>query len=107
MGGDKWFGVPNYAEYLQVYYNKDLFKKYDVEIPKTFDELTAAMDKFVAKDVTPLTNAGAEYMAHQFVYQLALDKADQNWWTPSSATPARSTSTTPPGRTGRRPLPTG
>jgi raffinose/stachyose/melibiose transport system substrate-binding protein len=79
MGGDKWFGVPNYAEYLQVYYNKDLFKKYGVEIPKTYDELVAAMDKFVAKDVTPLTNAGAEYMAHQFVYQLALDKADQNW----------------------------
>ncbi|TDD70847.1 extracellular solute-binding protein [Actinomadura darangshiensis] len=79
MGGDKWFGVPNYAEYLQVYYNKDLFKKNDVEIPKTYAELTAAMDKFVEKGVTPLTNAGAEYMAHQFVYQLALDKADRPW----------------------------
>ena len=79
MGSGEWYGVPNYGEFVQVYYNKDLFKKYDVEIPKTFDELTAAMDKFVAKDVTPLTNAGAEYMAHQFVYQLALDKADQNW----------------------------
>ncbi|WP_021599714.1 ABC transporter substrate-binding protein [Actinomadura welshii] len=79
MGGDKWFGVPNYAEYVQVYYNKDLFKKHGVEIPTTFAELTAAMDEFVAKGVTPLTNAGAEYMAHQFVYQLALDKADQTW----------------------------
>ncbi|MFA1538698.1 ABC transporter substrate-binding protein [Actinomadura monticuli] len=79
MGGDKWFGIPNYAEYLQVYYNKDLFEKNDVEIPKTYDELVAAMDEFVAKGVTPLTNAGAEYIAHQFVYQLALDKADQNW----------------------------
>ncbi|MGW5411578.1 ABC transporter substrate-binding protein [Actinomadura geliboluensis] len=79
MGGDKWFGVPNYAEYVQVYYNKDLFKKNGVEIPTTYAELTAAMDKFVAKGVTPLTNAGAEYMAHQFVYQLALDKADKSW----------------------------
>lgn len=79
MGGDTWYGVPDYAEYLQVYYNKDLFKKNGVEIPTTFAELTAAMDKFVAKGVTPLTNAGAEYMAHQFVYQLALDKADRSW----------------------------
>ncbi|MES9541566.1 extracellular solute-binding protein [Actinomadura sp. NPDC000600] len=79
MGGDKWYGVPDYAEYVQVYYNKDLFKKNGVEIPTTFAELTAAMDKFVAKGVTPLTNAGAEYMAHQFVYQLALDKADRAW----------------------------
>jgi raffinose/stachyose/melibiose transport system substrate-binding protein len=79
MGGDTWFGVPNYAEYVQVYYNKDLFKKNGIEIPTTFAELTAAMDAFVAKGVTPLTNAGAEYMAHQFVYQLALDKADKSW----------------------------
>ncbi|WP_437337429.1 ABC transporter substrate-binding protein [Sorangium sp. So ce394] len=79
MGGDKWYGVPNYAEYTLVYYNKDLFKKHDVEVPTTFDELTKALDAFVAKGVTPLANAGAEYMAQQYVYQLALDKADSPW----------------------------
>ncbi|MFF5264992.1 extracellular solute-binding protein [Actinomadura viridis] len=79
MGGDKWFGVPNYAEYVQVYYNKDLFDKHGVKVPTTFAEFTAALDTFVGKGVTPLTNAGAEYMAHQFVYQLALDKADRAW----------------------------
>ncbi|MGK5555738.1 ABC transporter substrate-binding protein [Actinomadura kijaniata] len=79
MGGDKWFGVPNYAEYLQVYYNKDLFEKHGVKIPTTYDELVSAMDAFVGKGVTPFTNAGSEYMAHQFVYQLALDKADRSW----------------------------
>ncbi|WP_437940437.1 ABC transporter substrate-binding protein [Sorangium sp. So ce341] len=79
MGGDRWYGVPNYAEYTLVYYNKDLFKKHDVAVPTTFDELTKAMDAFVAKGVTPLANAGAEYMAQQYVYQLALDKADPPW----------------------------
>jgi raffinose/stachyose/melibiose transport system substrate-binding protein len=79
MGGDKWFGVPNYAEYLQVYYNKDLFEQHDVKVPTTYAELVAAMDAFVKKNVVPMTNAGAEYMAHQFVYQLALDKADRPW----------------------------
>ena len=79
MGSGKWYGVPNYAEYTMAYYNKDLFKKYGVAEPKTFDELTAAMDKFVAKGVTPLANAGAEYMAQQYLYQLALSKADRSW----------------------------
>ncbi|MHB9861352.1 ABC transporter substrate-binding protein [Streptomyces sp. YIM S03343] len=79
MGSGKWYGVPNYAEYTMVFYNKDLFKKYNVAEPTTFDELTAAMDKFVAKGVTPLANAGAEYMAQQYLYQLALTKADRSW----------------------------
>ncbi|WP_458244065.1 ABC transporter substrate-binding protein [Streptomyces sp. MAI_2237] len=79
MGSGKWYGIPNYAEYTMVYYNKDLFKKYGVAEPKTFDELTAAMDKFVAKGVTPLANAGAEYMAQQYLYQLALSRADRSW----------------------------
>ena len=25
MGSGKWYGVPNYGEYVMVYYNKDLF----------------------------------------------------------------------------------
>jgi raffinose/stachyose/melibiose transport system substrate-binding protein len=79
MGGDKWFGVPNYAEYLQVYYNKSMFDKYGIKVPTTFDEFTKAMDTFVSKGVTPLSNAGAEYPAQQYLYQLALSKADRPW----------------------------
>jgi raffinose/stachyose/melibiose transport system substrate-binding protein len=79
MGSGNWYGVPNYAEYTMVFYNKDLFKKYNIAEPKTFDELTAAMGKFADKGVTPLANAGAEYMAQQYLYQLALTKADRSW----------------------------
>ncbi|KAA0930478.1 ABC transporter substrate-binding protein [Streptomyces apricus] len=79
MGSGKWFGIPNYAEYTMVFYNKDLFAKYGIAEPRTFDELTAAMDTFVDKGVTPLANAGAEYMAQQYLYQLALSKADRAW----------------------------
>jgi raffinose/stachyose/melibiose transport system substrate-binding protein len=79
MGSGKWYGVPNYAEYTMVFYNKDLFRKYGISEPKTFDELTAAMDAFVKKGVTPLANAGAEYLAQQYLYQLALSKADRSW----------------------------
>ncbi|WP_329299970.1 extracellular solute-binding protein [Streptomyces sp. NBC_00659] len=79
MGSGKWYGVPNYAEYTVVFYNKDLFKKYGIAEPATYDELVSAMDAFVAKGVTPLANAGAEYMAQQYLYQLALSKADRSW----------------------------
>src|SRR3954469_6505939 len=58
MGGDKWYGIPNYAEYLQVFYNKKLFDKYGVKVPTTFEEFTAAMDTFAKKGVTPLANGG-------------------------------------------------
>jgi len=79
MGSGNWYGVPNYAEYTMVFYNKDLFEKHGIAEPATLAELTAAMDKFVDAGITPLANAGAEYIAQQYLYQLALSKADRAW----------------------------
>ncbi|MDX3694041.1 extracellular solute-binding protein [Streptomyces europaeiscabiei] len=79
MGSGKWYGVPNYAEYTMVFYNKELFKKHGIAEPTTLAELTAAMDEFVDAGITPLANAGAEYMAQQYLYQLALSRADRAW----------------------------
>jgi raffinose/stachyose/melibiose transport system substrate-binding protein len=79
MGGDKWYGVPNYAEYLMVYYNKSMFDQHGIKVPKTFDEFTAAMDVFVKKGVTPLANGAMEYPGQHYLYQLALSKADPTW----------------------------
>ncbi|WP_433290546.1 extracellular solute-binding protein [Actinoplanes sp. CA-030573] len=77
MGSGKWFGVPNYGEYVTVYYNQDLFKKYNLQVPATLDEFTKVMDAFVAKGVTPLSVGGAEYPAQQIFYELALSQADR------------------------------
>ncbi|MEV4562524.1 extracellular solute-binding protein [Nonomuraea sp. NPDC049419] len=79
MGSGKWYGVPNYGEFVMVYYNKDLFAKHKVEVPTTYEEFTAALDTFVKAGVTPLANAGAEYPAQQILYQLALTKAQKPW----------------------------
>ncbi|CAM3311268.1 ABC transporter substrate-binding protein [Kibdelosporangium persicum] len=79
MGSGKWYGVPNYAEYVMVFYNKDMFAQQGISVPGTVEELTAAMDKFVAAGVTPLAVGGAEYPAHQIMYQLALSKANKQW----------------------------
>jgi len=81
MGSGDWYGIPDYAEYAMVYYNVDLFNKYHVPVPKTFADFTAAMDTFVHNGVTPLADAGAEYPAQQYLYDLALTKADPAWVT--------------------------
>jgi len=81
MGGDKWYGVPNYGEYVMVYYNKDLFEKHGVKVPTSLAELEAAMAVFVKAGVPPLSVAGAEYPAQQIFYLLALSKADRKFVT--------------------------
>jgi raffinose/stachyose/melibiose transport system substrate-binding protein len=78
MGGDKWYGVPNYGELGDVvYYNKDMFDKYKVTVPTTLAEFESAMDAFVKAKVTPLSVAGATYPAQQIFYDLALSQASR------------------------------
>lgn len=79
MGDGEWYGVPNYGEYVTVFYNKDMFKEAGVEIPTTLEELESVMDTFVSKGITPLAEAGAEYPLGQLWYQLALSKADREF----------------------------
>jgi raffinose/stachyose/melibiose transport system substrate-binding protein len=79
MGDGKWYGVPNYGEYVMVYYNKDLFAKNNIKVPTTLDEFTAAMDTFAKAGVTPLSVGGAEYPAQQILYELALSKANRGF----------------------------
>ncbi len=80
MGGDKWYGVPNYGEVGDiVYYNKDMFDKYHVQVPTTLAQLESVMDTFVKAGVTPLSVGGAEYPAQQIFYDLALSRADRSF----------------------------
>jgi raffinose/stachyose/melibiose transport system substrate-binding protein len=79
MGSGKWYGVPNYGEYVMVYYNKDAFEKQKIAVPTTFAEFTAALDTFAKAGITPISVGGAEYPAQQILYQLALSKAQRPW----------------------------
>ena len=54
MDGDTWYGMTSYAEFQRVYYNKDLFAKYGLEIPTTYDEFVEVCQKFVDAGVTPM-----------------------------------------------------
>lgn len=79
MGSGSWYGVPNYGEFVFLYLNTDLFTEHGVAVPTTLDELTGAMDAFVAAGVTPMTSSAAEYPLGQLWYQLALTQADRDW----------------------------
>ncbi|MEV5883850.1 extracellular solute-binding protein [Streptomyces sp. NPDC052020] len=79
MGGDKWYGIPNYGEFVLTYYNDDLFKKHGVAKPTDFKSFEAALAKFKAAGITPLANAGNDHPAGHYLYLLALSKANDTW----------------------------
>ncbi|MDY7541617.1 MULTISPECIES: extracellular solute-binding protein [unclassified Cryobacterium] len=79
MGSGSWYGVPNYGEFVEAYYNKDMFAKYNVAIPTTQAEFEAALKTFKDAGITPLSESAAEYPLGQLWYQLALTKADRSF----------------------------
>ena len=79
MGSGSWYGVPNYGEYVEVYYNKDAFAAAGLEVPTTLAELEDVMAALAAQGVTPLAESAAEYPLGQLWYQLALSKADRQF----------------------------
>ncbi len=79
MGSGPWYGVPNYGEYVTVYYNKTAFDELGLTVPTTYEEFEGVLDAFVAAGQTPIAEAGAEYPLGQLFYQLALSQADREF----------------------------
>lgn len=79
MGSGSWYGVPNYGEYVEVYYNKTAFQAAGLKVPTTLAEFETAMKTFADKGQTPLSESAAEYPLGQLWYQLALSKADRSF----------------------------
>jgi len=75
MGSGPWYGVPTYGEYVEVYYNKNMFAKQNIAVPTTLAGFTDAMAKFKSAGITPLAESAAEYPLGQLWYQLMLSKA--------------------------------
>ena len=79
MGSGSFYGVPNYGEFVFLYFNQDMFDEYDIAVPTTEAELADAMQSFVDAGVTPLTTSAQEYPMGQLWYQLALSQADRDF----------------------------
>jgi raffinose/stachyose/melibiose transport system substrate-binding protein len=81
MGSGSTYGIPNYGEFVEVYYNQDMFAQYGIAVPTTFDEFEAALATFKDNGITPLAEAAGEYPLGQLWYQLALSDATRQWVT--------------------------
>ena len=54
----KLTGYPTSYNVLDIYYRKDIFKKYNVAVPQTFDEFEQACATLKANGITPISTAG-------------------------------------------------
>lgn len=79
MGSGSWYGVPTYGEFVQLYYNVDMFEEAGLEVPTTFEEFEEVLEAFASEGTIPLAQAAAEYPLGQLWYQLALTEADRDW----------------------------
>ena len=79
MGSGPWYGVPNYGEYVMVYYNVDAFTERGLEEPTTLEELEEILATFTDEGITPISLGASEYPAQQILYELALSQADRSF----------------------------
>ena len=57
---NKVYGVPLEMSTFQIYYNKDVFAKYQLQPPADWDQMIADAKKLVAAGVTPFAAAGKD-----------------------------------------------
>lgn len=63
-------------EYVVWYYNKAIFEKYNVAVPKTFDELLTAIDTFNSNNITPMSIFGSEGWITSAMYDVLATRWD-------------------------------
>lgn len=69
----KDYGVPAEGAYtFVIYYNKDLFEKHNVSVPRTWQQLMQAAEVFKSAGIAPFTLAGVwAYYMHWWFFSLA------------------------------------
>jgi raffinose/stachyose/melibiose transport system substrate-binding protein len=77
--GELW-AITTYGEFVMIYYNKDMFARYGLSVPETFEEFEAVCEAFVNEGIIPITAGGADkWPVTQNFYELALYKADRKF----------------------------
>lgn len=77
MGSGDWYGVPNYGEFVGVYYNEDVFAQHGLTVPTTLEEFETDLATLKDAGITPIATAGAEYPLGQLWYELVLHYGDR------------------------------
>ncbi len=83
FGVDNLYGVSSTAEVVGVYYHRDIFNQYGLEVPQSLADFEALMDKLVENNVTPIVFGSLdgwpaihEFSVLQGVY-ITLDELDK------------------------------
>lgn len=66
----KIYVVPYKIQVGGVFYNKDMFQKYNLEVPTTWDEFTKVCDTFKSNEITPIVMGLKDGWAHVIPFGL-------------------------------------
>ena len=78
MGSGNLYGITTYGEFVMVYYNKEMFAQYGLEVPTSLEEFEKVCDTFVENGIIPFTVGGAyQWPATHNWFELVLYKASR------------------------------
>ncbi|MEH6992170.1 extracellular solute-binding protein [Neobacillus drentensis] len=71
---EKTYALPLELNITPVYYNKEIFKKYNLKAPETYDEFLNVVDTLVDKGVTPITLGNKDRWTGSMWYMYLADR---------------------------------
>lgn len=76
----KLYGVPKSTDYMVLYYNEALFKKYSIGLPNNFYELIEASEEFNKYGIVPISINAKDKWPLSLMYQdlVLMEGGDQN-----------------------------
>jgi len=91
----KLYGLPRGADYMVMYYNKKIFADNGIEVPKTTDDLLAAVKTLRAKKINPIAMNGMDAWTLPIWYEFVAQRQTGDFNTMDEAV-ARKISFTDP-----------
>ncbi len=70
----KTYGLPLELNIAPIYYNKEIFKKYNLEVPKTFDEFKTVVKTLADNGIAPITVGNKEPWTGSMWYMYLADR---------------------------------
>ncbi|MGN7940164.1 extracellular solute-binding protein [Virgibacillus sp. 6R] len=71
---DKTYALPLELNITPVYYNKEIFEKHNLEVPKTYDEFLKVVETLVDNGVTPITLGNKDRWTGSMWYMYLADR---------------------------------
>lgn len=75
----KLYGLPRNTDFMVLYYNKALFKQYNIKVPTTYNDIVAAAKIFRKNNISPIAMNGKDKYTMALMYQdlLLKESGDQ------------------------------